>query len=106
MFIKKPDAPSRTILEGITLTPLAYGDKTNLGEFHLKKGFTIPSHSHPFEQTGYLISGKLNFRIDDIRYEAEPGDSWCIPFDVKHEVNIKEDSVVIEVFSPVRYNYL
>ena len=36
----------------------------------------------------------------------EPGDSWCIPGHVEHRAEIIEDSVAIEVFSPVREDYL
>ena len=88
------------------MQPLAFGEKSNLCEFKLSKGFRLPSHSHPYEQTGILISGKLNFRIDQKWHKAEPGDSWSIPENVEHEVEILEDSVVLEVFSPVRPDYL
>jgi quercetin dioxygenase-like cupin family protein len=37
---------------------------------------------------------------------AEPGDAWSIPENVEHEVEIVEDSVVLELFSPVRPDYL
>jgi quercetin dioxygenase-like cupin family protein len=66
----------------------------------------LPSHSHPYEQTGILVSGKLNFRIDNTWYIAEAGDSWSIPVNVEHEVEIMEDSIVLEIFSPVRPDYL
>jgi quercetin dioxygenase-like cupin family protein len=90
----------------VILNPLSSGDKTNLGEFHLVKGNRIPSHAHPYEQTGYLVSGKLRFKIGSEWFNADPGDSWCVPEDVEHEVEIIENSVVIEVFSPVRKDYL
>jgi quercetin dioxygenase-like cupin family protein len=35
-----------------------------------------------------------------------PGDSWCIPGGMEHAVEMIEDSVVVEVFSPVREEYL
>lgn len=39
-------------------------------------------------------------------YEAGPGDSWCIPADVAHGATVLEDTVAVEVFSPVREDYL
>ena len=36
----------------------------------------------------------------------EPGDSWSIPGNAKHGAEIKEDSVALEVFSPVRADYI
>jgi quercetin dioxygenase-like cupin family protein len=93
-------------MEGVTMRPLAFEKKSNLCEFHLSKGYRLPAHSHPYEQTGTLLSGKLNFRIADKWNLAEPGDAWSIPENVEHEVEILEDSVVLEVFSPLRPDYL
>jgi len=75
-------------------------------EFHLKKGGVIPRHSHPHEQTGYLVSGELRFTIGDSNFDARPGDCWCVEGGVEHGVVVLEDSVAIEVFSPVRGEYL
>lgn len=88
------------------MRPLAFEEKTIMCEFILRKGHVLPAHSHPYEQTGYLISGKLNFRIDKDWHKAESGDSWSIPENVEHEVDILEDSVLLELFSPIRPDYL
>ena len=106
MFTKKDSHNFRPLIEGVTMRPLAFGEKTILCEFKLEKGFSLPAHNHPYEQTGYLISGKLNFRIDEKWYLAETGDSWSIPENVEHEVEILENSVLIELFSPIRPDYL
>jgi hypothetical protein len=37
---------------------------------------------------------------------ANPGDSWNIAGDVEHGATAVVDSVVVEVFSPVREDYL
>ena len=66
----------------------------------------LPAHSHPHEQTGFMVSGKLRFKVEDEILEVEPGDSWCIPGGAEHSVDALEDSVVIEVFSPIREDYL
>jgi len=106
MFTKKDTRSFTPLLNGITMRPLAWEQKTQLCEFKLQKGAQIPPHSHPYEQTGYLVSGKLNFRIDKTWNLAESGDSWSIPENVEHEVKILDDSVVLELFSPIRPDYL
>lgn len=75
-------------------------------EFLLQKGAILPEHSHPYEQTGYLVKGKLRLYIGDESKELVPGDSWNIAKDVLHKAEVLEDSVAIEVFSPVREDYL
>jgi unsaturated pyranuronate lyase len=106
MFYKKESGNYRKALEGVTYKTLTFGAKTLLSEFRLEKGSEIPIHSHPHEQIGYMISGNMTFTINGEIYNAEPGDSWCIPSNVEHGADVLEDSVVIEVFSPVREDYL
>ena len=88
------------------MRPLAFEEKTILCEVTLKAGSELPSHSHPYEQTGYLLSGKLNFRIGEEWFITEPGDSWCIPENVEHQVKVLEDANVLELFAPIRPDYL
>ncbi len=88
------------------MRPLVFEQKTILCEFKLDKGYKLPAHIHPYEQTGYLVSGKLNFRMENKWRIAEAGDSWSIPENMEHEVDILEDSVVLELFSPIRPDYL
>lgn len=106
MFYKKSDSGFKNaLIKGVSLKTLAFGEKTQLTEFRLDKGCVVPKHVHPHEQTGYLISGKMRFYIGDEVYDAESGDGWSITGDVEHGVEVLEDSVVIEVFSPIREDY-
>jgi quercetin dioxygenase-like cupin family protein len=106
MFYKKDDSGFQDALEGVGYKTLAFGDKTLLAEFRLSRGSTVPEHSHPHEQTGYLISGRMRFFVQDKTMEVETGDAWNIAGDIPHGAEVLEDSVVIEVFSPVREDYL
>ena len=106
MFYKKHGSGFKDALDGVSFKTLVFGDKTLLAEFRLDHGSTVPRHSHPHEQTGFMVSGKLRFKVEDEVLEVETGDSWCIPGNAEHSVDALEDSVVIEVFSPVREDYL
>ena len=106
MFRKKDTAESRQLIQGVELSTLVYGEKTLMGQFKIAKGSEIPMHSHPHEQTGIMISGKLRFNVDGEIFEAETGDSWCLPGDVEHSAEALEDSVIVEIFAPVREDYL
>ena len=106
MFYKSNDDGYKQVLEGIKLKTLVYGDKSLLAEFRLKKGSRLPLHAHPQEQTGYLIVGQIRLSIGGEPFEVKPGDSWCIPGGIEHGAEILADSIAIEVFSPVREDYL
>jgi quercetin dioxygenase-like cupin family protein len=92
-------------MEGIRRKTLVFGDNMLLTEFRLEKGKTLPTHAHPQEQTGYLVSGHIILTIDGEPHDMKPGGSWSIPGNVEHGAAIVEDSVAIEVFSPVREDY-
>jgi quercetin dioxygenase-like cupin family protein len=106
MFQRAARDGYRVALEGVEQKTLVFGARTLLAEFHLARGSELPRHAHPHEQTGYLVSGRLRLTIDLERFDAGPGDSWSIPADVVHSAEVLADAVAIEVFSPVREDYL
>ncbi len=106
MFYKVQAGGYRELLPGVHLKTLVHGEKSLLGHFRLEKGAHIPTHQHPHEQTGYLLSGKIAFVVEGESILAEPGDSWCIPGNVPHSADVLEECLLIEVFSPVREDYL
>ncbi|MFH1523469.1 MAG: cupin domain-containing protein [Chloroflexota bacterium] len=71
MFYKSNSDGYKQVLAGIKLKTLVYGDKAPLTEFHLEQGSQLPAHSHPQEQTGYLVSGRIRLFIGDEKF------GWC-----------------------------
>lgn len=106
MFYKANAEDYQSVLPGIRLKTLAFGEKTLFAEFRMHAASRLPAHAHPHEQTGYLVSGRIRLSIGPDTYEVGPGDCWCIPGDVMHSAEILEDSLAIEVFSPLREDYL
>jgi len=106
MFYKVNEMGYRQSLPGVLFKTLVYGEKTLFTEFKLDANSIVPKHSHPHEQTGYLVEGRLRFTIGQQTFEAVPGDAWCIPGNMEHQVEALENALAIEVFSPVREDYL
>lgn len=106
MFYKRNPNGYELVLEGVEKKTLVYGENTLLTEFRLSAGSVLPGHEHPHEQTGYLVKGKLRMFIGEEEFLTEAGDSWCIPGNVRHSAEALSDSIAIEVFSPVREDYL
>lgn len=91
--------------QGVILKTLTDGDRMMLMEVHIAAGALVPEHTHPHEQTGRLISGRMRFRIGDEDHDLLPGDAWMIPGGVPHEAEGIEECLVVEVFSPPREDY-
>jgi quercetin dioxygenase-like cupin family protein len=106
MFYRASDDGYQQSRPGVARKTLVWGEQALLAEYHLKKGTVLANHQHPEEQVGYLLSGQVLFHINGESFPAYPGDSWAIPGGVEHSVDIIQDSVAIEVFSPVRQEYI
>lgn len=106
MFVQHSESGYRNVIDKVFLKTLAYGKRSLMSEFRLQQGAKLPRHSHPHEQTGYLVKGRIKLTIDRETFEVEAGDSWCIRGGIEHQAESLEESLVIEVFSPVREDYL
>lgn len=106
MFYTPDSSGYKELLPGIFMKPLTYGDNSLLCEFHLKQGAVIPQHQHPQEQVGYLVQGEMRFISEAGERVVSSGHSWNFKGGVLHGAQVLADSVVIEVFSPVREDYL
>jgi len=93
------------MLPGVVRRTLVSGDGQTLVRFELTAGGVVPEHTHPHEQAGTVITGRVRFRIGDREAEVVPGDSYMIPGEVPHSAVALEDSILIEVFAPVREEY-
>jgi quercetin dioxygenase-like cupin family protein len=106
MFKKSIPEGHTEVIPGVHLKTTVYGEKTLMTEIRFEKGAVIPAHSHPHEQTGYMLSGQMDFLVDGEHHLARPGDSWSIAAGLEHGARALEESLVVEVFSPVREDYL
>ena len=106
MFKKSSEIKPVNMMEGVERKTLTRGKRMLLVEFSFRAGATVPEHKHLHEQTGYLCRGSGKLWIGDDAFELLPGSSWSIPPDAPHKAEFFEDSVAIDIFSPVREDYL
>jgi unsaturated pyranuronate lyase len=81
-------------------------DRVTVARFELTSGGLVPKHSHENEQVSCVLSGVLKFRFGGEEVVARAGEVVRIPSWVEHEVETIEDAVVIDVFSPVRADWI
>ena len=84
----------------------AFNDKLFLAEHRMEKGWIGTAHSHRHDQMAYVISGHLSIRAGEEMFEARAGDSFVIRGGVEHQARALEPSVVIDVFTPCREDYV
>lgn len=72
----------------------------------LRKGAFVPMHAHENEQIATVLDGRLRFVVGAEERVVSAGESVPLAANVPHEVEALEDSVVLDVFSPVREDWL
>ena len=82
------------------------GKKVMLAQVYLKKGCVVPAHSHESEQMTYILSGSMTLRLPDKEVTLNQGDVLNIPSGVEHSAVALEDTLDLDVFSPIREDWL
>ena len=70
------------------------------------EGASVPDHSHPHEQIVNMLKGTFELVVDGTSYVLSEGDVLVIPGDVAHSGRSHTDCRILDVFSPVREEYL
>ena len=82
------------------------GSREMLVRWEFRKGALAARHSHPNEQIVVMLEGKLQLTVENTSTTMTPGDIVVIPPDVPHEALALEDTVVLDIFSPPREDFL
>ena len=84
-----------------------FGEHLMLSYLEMEEGAEVPWHQHPHEQGGMLLQGRMQLSIGDETRICEAGSMFLIPPNVMHRaVAIGGPAVVLDVFSPVREDYV
>ena len=81
-------------------------DRMTIAYLRLAKGGIVPEHHHENEQVSMVLEGKLKFIAAGEEYIVDAGEVMQIPSNLPHRVEVLEDSVVFDLFAPVRADWL
>jgi len=105
MIVAAHEAKKKRFL-GVDLLVLSHGTESMVTKMVYKATDFVPFHKHPNEQSGYVISGQYRIRFGDLDQQIGSGDSYTIPGDVEHQLEILEPGEVLDFFTPPRKDYL
>ncbi|MEZ4503826.1 MAG: cupin domain-containing protein [Dehalococcoidia bacterium] len=96
-----------TMFPGVVRRTLVSGEQQTLVEINLDAGSEVPEHTHPHEQAGQVQSGRIMLRLGDgPEREVGPGGAYLIPGGLPHFVRALEAARLVEVFAPVREEFV
>ena len=106
VVVKLDAAPESQPEPGLTRKVMAYNDKLFLAEHQMVKGWVGTVHSHAHDQVVYVVRGHLRVTCQGRTFEIRSGDSFVVRGGVEHGASALEDSVVVDVFTPCREDYI
>ncbi len=107
MFTENKEVKAKDLGGGVTRKILSYSDKLMTVELHFPKGAVGAKHSHPHEQIGYIVSGSLIYEEEGCEnQELHTGDTYYVKPDAVHGIQVLEDTVLLDVFTPAREDFI
>ncbi len=105
-FIDIASVPQHEPLPGVRMrTP--YGQNIMLSYLEMDEGAVVPMHSHPHEQAGMLIRGRMELTIGEETRIVEAGAMFIIPPHTPHRaVAVGGPLLALDIFSPPREDYI
>jgi quercetin dioxygenase-like cupin family protein len=91
---------------GLKRRVLAYNDKLLVAEHEMVKDWVGKVHSHPHDQVVYVVHGRLRVTCQGTTFDIQAGDTFVVRGGVEHGASAIEDSLVIDVFTPCREDYI
>lgn len=96
----------QSVGDGVRRKILSYEPQMMMVYVEFKRGSIGPMHRHPHTQMTYIASGAFEVSIDGKKQVLKGGDCFYIPSDLDHGVVALEDSTLVDVFTPVREDFL
>lgn len=106
VVVKHQEGKTSEPEEGLRRRVLAYNEKLFLAEHQMVKGWSGAMHSHPHDQVVYIVRGRLKVSCLGKTFELHAGDTFVVRGGVQHGASALEDSLVIDVFTPCREDYI
>src|SRR5215469_1044277 len=104
-FLRWEQVPLEAMSEVISRKVIS-GEKAMVAQVFLKKGAVVPEHHHESEQITYVLEGALKFDLEGREVTVHAGEVLHIPSNVPHRAVALEDTLDLDIFSPIRVDWL
>ena len=94
------------VMSDMITRKIVTGEKAMIAQIILRKGAIVPEHRHESEQIAYVVEGALRFELEGRQVIVRKGELLCIPSNVPHSAVALEDTVDLDIFSPIRKDWL
>ncbi len=105
-YFKEAENKWETVDKGIQRQLVNYNSQIMQVKVKFEEGAIGYEHSHFHTQSTYVATGKFEVVIDGKKEVLSAGDGFLVPPNLKHGVKCLEAGMLIDVFSPLREDFL
>ena len=106
MIAKSDEIRATSPAPGVTRKVISRGGGLMGAEFRFEKGAVGAMHTHPHEQIGYVVRGRVELEMEGTKTVLAAGDSYYVKPGTAHGVVALEETVLVDVFTPQRDDFL
>jgi len=106
LFINDNDKSWEVLDEKVKRKIMAYEESLMVVKVAFQAGGVGPLHQHRHVQITHVESGVFEVEIDGQKQVLKAGDAFHIPANILHGAVCLEEGVLIDVFSPMREDFI
>jgi len=91
---------------GVSRKVMAFDDQLMMAKVFFESGSVGEIHQHIHSQISHIESGLFEVQIGEMKKVLKAGDAFYIPPNSLHGVVCLEKGVLIDVFSPMREDFV
>jgi quercetin dioxygenase-like cupin family protein len=94
------------VMSNMISRKIVTGANAMVAQVFLKKDAVVPEHFPESEQITYILEGALKFELEGRKVIVRKGETLTIPSNVPHRAVALEDTLDLDIFSPIRKDWL
>ncbi len=106
VLVADDDLPWETVDEKIKRKIMSYTNELMLVKVAFKQGGIGTIHQHSHLQISYVARGVFEVTIGDQTRNLKEGDVYFVPSNVLHGAVCLEEGLLIDVFNPMREDFV
>lgn len=106
VFIQDEDVTWEPVAPGMKRKIMAYDESLMVVRVQFETGGVGVVHQHPHVQISHVEQGVFEVEIGGEKKVLKAGDAFYVPSNVLHGAVCLESGVLIDIFSPMRQDFL
>lgn len=106
LFMNSPKSDAEDVGGGIKRLVMGHDEHLMLVKVWFEKGAVGEVHAHPHSQASYVVEGAFEVYVDGKKQVLKAGGSFFVPSGADHGAVCLEEGILLDMFSPVRRDFI